>query len=165
MGVDPDAELVRPRGRQKAAAGDEGDIVRLSIAGDGTVVGTFKAAYRRVAQGASLASLDLLTLVETLGAFRIDGLAADADLLEAYLDVAAPDWREQAAEAAVGGVTHSNEESPYDIIGVTPETPMAAIAEAFRATMQAIQHLPNAAPQRRLIAAFKSIKTLHKDAA
>jgi len=44
MGVDPDAEIVRPRGRQKTAAGDEGDIVRLTIAADGTVVGTFKAA-------------------------------------------------------------------------------------------------------------------------
>ena len=51
------------------------------------------------------------------------------------------------------------------MLGVTQQTPMAEIAEAFRAMMQAVQHLPNPAPQRRLIAAFKFIKSLNKEAA
>jgi hypothetical protein len=50
------------------------------------------------------------------------------------------------------------QENPYDVLGVTPEMQMSAIAEAFRAMMLAVQNLPNGAPQRRLIAAFKEIK-------
>lgn len=164
MGVDPDAELSRPRGRPKAVPGDEGNILRLTIGADGVVSGIFKTAYRHVLQGAALANLDLLTLVETLGALRTDGLTKDAELLESYLDLAAPDWREQAAEAVVGTGT-ADAETPYDVLGVTPDLPLQAVAQAFRNLMLAVQDLPNAsAPQRRFTEAYKIIKAQKKEA-
>ena len=163
LGIDPDADLIRPRGRPKAIPGDEGEILSLSIAADATVVGVFKQSYHQIKQGTALASLGLIALVEILGAFRTDGLDVDADLLEAYLDAAAVDWREKAAEAALGGDGTAAIESPYDILGVTSDTPMEEISAAFRTVMQALQHLPNASPQRRLIAAYKSIKAMQKE--
>jgi hypothetical protein len=167
MGVAPDIDISRPKGRPRKAAGDEGDVLRMELRPDGTVIGTLKQAFHGLDADTSLADLSLMALVELLGALRTNSMAADADLLEAYLDAAATDWREQAAAQAAEGetATIAANDNPYDVLGVTPDMPMADIATAFRAVMQAIQHLPNAAPQRRLIAAYKAIKTLHKDAA
>ena len=159
LGIDPDLDLKRPRGRPRVQAGDEGDVISVSIDPDGVVTGRFKKSYQGVDEGAVLADLDVLKLAEVLGALRHDALAFDADLLEAYLDAAAPDWREQAAAASSSSPDGVDADSPYDVLGVLPQTPMDEVAAAFRGAMQAVQHLPNAAPQRRLIAAFKAIKT------
>jgi hypothetical protein len=159
LGVDPNLDVRRPRGRPRAEAGDEGEIVRVRIDAAANVTGTFKRAYHDVAEGAAFASLDVLQLAEVLGRLIQDGLGADADLVLAYLDAAAPDWRERAAAAAPdAGVGTGSGESPCDVLGVLPDTPMAEVAVAFRTQMQAAQHLPNSAPMRRLTDAYKTLK-------
>jgi hypothetical protein len=151
------------------AAGDEGRVVRVAVAPDGTVTGATKADYRGTAAGTSLSAIGIVGLAEMLGGLRLDGYELDAELLEAFLDAADANWREQVAaamngEAQPGGGRDARPapaeaaEDPYDVLGVTRDTPTPEIAEAFRAVMQAVQHLPNAAPQRRFIAAFKAIK-------
>ena len=158
LGIDPELDLRRPRGRPRARAGDEGEVISVSVDGDGTVTGLFRRAYLGVTEGTALADLDILKLAEVLGGFRHDGLGFDADLLEAYLDTAAADWRERVA-AAAGHAQPAAGESPCDVLGVLPDTPWEQVVVAFRAAMQAVANLPNAAPQRRLITAYKALKT------
>ena len=162
LGVDLAANVSRGRGRPRAAAGDEGEVIRVRLV-DGTTVGVFKKAFGGVAEGTALEFLDVMRLAEVLGELRTDGLGADADLLEAYLEARDPDWREAAAAAAAGEPSASAE-SPYDVLGVLPTATTDEIAAAFRTVMHAVQHLPNTAPQRRLIAAFKTIKEARKTA-
>ncbi len=167
LGIDPDLDVRRPRGRPRSQAGDEGEVVAVSVDGEGNVTGRFKRLYHGIAGGTPFSDLDALTLAEVLGALRQDALGADADLLEAYLDAADPDWREKAS-AAAGSEEDSGDssgaETPYDVLGVLPTTPLDEVAAAFRAAMLAVQHLPNHAPQRRLTAAFKAVKRQRKQA-
>ena len=157
LGVDPDLDLRRGPGRPRKPSSEAGSVLEFTIT-DGVATGIFLADFHGVRKGTVIADLDTLRLAEVLGALRHDGLSTDADLLEAYLDAADGDWREKAAGAAAGSTATDEMDSPYDVLGVLPDTPPEQVAAAFRAAMQAVQNLPNAAPQRRLIAAFKAIK-------
>jgi hypothetical protein len=143
---------------------DEGDILRIATAPDGSLIGTFKKAYAGLPAGTDMAALDVVRLAETLGNLHLDGLAMDADLLEGYLDRTIPAWRDRVAEAMNGAASPQPEpaapvaEDPWDVLGVTRETPIADIKATFAAQMQVLQHLPNPSPQRRLIAAYKAIR-------
>jgi hypothetical protein len=145
-------------------AADEGAVVRVSTAPDGAVTGMFKRAYAGLAPGTDLAGLDVVRLAGALGNLHLDGFALDADLLEGYLDRTVPDWRDRISEAVNGSgaprpdPVATGSEDPWDVLGVTREMPMAEVRATFAAQMQVLQRLPNPAPQRRLIAAFKAIK-------
>jgi hypothetical protein len=154
LGVDPDLDLRRGPGRPRKPSTEAGSVLEFTIV-DGTAEGIFLTDFHGVRKGTAVGDLDTLRLAEVLGALRHSGLLTDADLLEAYLDAADADWREKAA---AGSTATGEMDSPYDVLGVLPDTPPEQVAAAFRAAMQAVQNLPNAAPQRRLIAAFKAIK-------
>ena len=157
--------------RMRQTVTEEGSIVRLRISPMGSVSGILRRAYDGIAEGTDLGALGTLRLAELLGRMHMDSLATDADLLEAYLDATAPSWREQAAEAmraaeeqgSRGGKAAStlSGESPYDVLGVTPDMEMADIGRAFAEQMQIMGKLPNSAPQRRLIEAFKAIRAVN----
>ena len=163
LGVDPDLDIKRPGGRPTMPE-NEGDILRMSIE-DGQVRGELLRAFHGIQQGTALASLTTAGLIELLGALRTAGHDTDAEYLGAYLDAAAPDWREEAADDAFGEQGAAAAEDSYDALGVTRQSSDEDIASAFRALMQAVQHAPNSAPQRRFTAAFKFIKAERKTAA
>ncbi|PHV09623.1 hypothetical protein [Chitinimonas sp. BJB300] len=54
--------------------------------------------------GTNMASLTVIMLDELLGRLRTSENAQfDADLLEAFLNAASPDWRDQLGESAAAG--------------------------------------------------------------
>jgi hypothetical protein len=136
----------------------------------------FTAPYMGLPVGTRLTSLDALTLIDLLESFQANGHCTDSFIVTVHLDAKIPHWRcllrdrEKASSRDTGGrdrregpraptvSSPSNAESAYDVLGVLPTTSFAEIAEAFRATMLSLQNLPNNAPQRRLIEAFKEIK-------
>ena len=82
--VDPDMNVSRPPGRPPGVTGVvEGDVLTITKVSDGTLIGRFKREFTDVAAGTLLSDLELLKLVELLGAFATDGLQKDAGLLEA----------------------------------------------------------------------------------
>jgi hypothetical protein len=138
--------------------GEEGEAVRMAVGPDGTIIGTMKRAYGGAAEGTNLASLGVVQMAELLGSLKLDGLGFDADLLEAFMDAGMPDWRDAVAAAVSGPASAAppvGDDSAFDVFGVTPQTPTSEIAAIFQRMMQAEN-----APERRLIAAFKTIKAL-----
>jgi hypothetical protein len=90
-------------------------------------------------QGESLDALDPPTLVGLLGAMDTDS----RDLLAAYLDRRAPEWRENAqADAAAGGGPRSargskmTEEQAYQVLGIQPGASAQDIGRAHRSLMK-----------------------------
>jgi hypothetical protein len=90
-------------------------------------------------QGESLDALDPPTLIGLLGAIDADS----RDLLAAYLDRRAPEWREHAeTNAAAGGRPRSargskmTEEEAYQILGVQPGAGVQDISRAHRSLMK-----------------------------
>jgi DnaJ-domain-containing protein 1 len=138
LGVDPDLDITRPLGRPRADLDPEpgeGVVLRIELVGD-QVVGRLRQTYQGWRRGQRLADLTVLELAQLLGALRSDGHAVDADLLEAYLDAAAPDWRDQVTaglEAPAAGP-----DDPYEILGVTREDSLDDITAAYRKTMLAV---------------------------
>ena len=90
-------------------------------------------------QGESLDALDPQTLIGLLGAMDADS----RDLLAAYLDRRAPEWREHAeSNAASSGRPRSarsskmTEEEAYQILGVQPGVSPQDISRAHRSLMK-----------------------------
>jgi len=61
----------------------------------------------------------------------------------------------QALSGPASAAPPVGDDSAFDVFGVTPQTPTSEIAAIFQRMMQAEN-----APERRLIAAFKTIKAL-----
>ena len=153
LGVDPDLDCSRPPGRPRTAkddgSTDQGKIIAVTVSRAGVVTGKVIKDYRGIPAGVELVAVPVLMLVEMLGALRGDtGAERDADLLEAYLDVTAPDWRSTAGASTQDdpGFTATAQADAYDILGVTPATPFDEVTRAYRSTMQRIHpdtsHLP-----------------------
>lgn len=139
LGVDPDLECRRSRGRpSQGEAGTEGNIIRITLNADNQVSGSMKADYFGIASGVDLADLGLRRLIELLGALRSDDLEKDADLLEAYLDVVASDWREQAAAFVGDSDTTAGAPDPYEVLGVSKEATDEEVKHAYRRIMQKV---------------------------
>jgi hypothetical protein len=90
-------------------------------------------------QGESLDALDPKTLVGLLGAMDADS----RDLLAAYLDRRAPEWREHAEHDAAPGSgsraargSKMTEEEAYQILGVQPGSSAQDISRAHRSLMK-----------------------------
>ena len=90
-------------------------------------------------QGESLDALDVATLTGLTGAMDADS----RDLLAAYLDRRAPEWREHAqTDAAAGRRPRSargskmTEEEAYQILGVQPGASAQDISRAHRSLMK-----------------------------
>jgi hypothetical protein len=92
-------------------------------------------------QGESLDALDPPTLIGLLGAMDADS----RDLLAAYLDRRAPEWREHAERDAAAGSgprprsargSKMTEEEAYQILGVQPGASAQDISRAHRSLMK-----------------------------
>jgi hypothetical protein len=139
LGVDPELDLKRPRGRPKSAEknADQGEVIRLAIQADRTLEGVFLRDYRGIEKGTRLEDLTLHVLASVLGALRTSGLDLDARLLEAWLDAAMPDWRERLTDEDEQA-TSSGRHDPYDVLGVRPDAPMEEVTAAYRRAMKAV---------------------------
>ncbi len=90
-------------------------------------------------QGESLDALDPQTLIGLLGAMDADS----RDLLAAYLDRRAPEWREHAQSDAAAGRgpraapgSKMTEEEAYQILGIQPGASAQDISRAHRSLMK-----------------------------
>lgn len=139
LGVDPDLDCSRPRGRPPGAAAESGKIIRITVTADERLEGELLADFYGIKAGTNLSDLDLRALVELLGALRLGQYEFDAELVEAFLDAAAPDWREQAtADAGDENGSAGVRYDPYEILGVPRDTPLEDVTKAYRRAMQRV---------------------------
>lgn len=140
LGIDPELSIKRDRGRPKGSQGDEGKVLRVELQPDGSTRGRFIDDFENVAAGTEFHELSLQALVSTLGALRQQRLETDAELLEAWLDAALPDWRESVAADGedVGDTSAARHPDPYEVLGVEHDAPMPLVVAAYRRAVKAV---------------------------
>lgn len=161
LGIDPSLEVTRERGRPKAAAADQGKVVRIELQPDGSAKGRFIADFEGISAGAQFQDLSLQVLVSTLGALRQQNLEADAGLLEAWLDAAEPDWRKRVVSEDVGDAGALRGPDPYEVLGVDRSAPMPVVAAAYRRAVQSVHPDKSGASAwllRAVVEAYKQIR-------
>ncbi|HEX5660111.1 MAG TPA: J domain-containing protein, partial [Polyangiales bacterium] len=170
LGVDPDLELKRPRGRPRSRErnADQGEVIRVVLQPDGTVQGSFVMDFEGVAAGTELHQLTLHALVSVLGALRTRELDTDAALLEAWLDAAVPDWRERVLDND-SAPSNRSAHDPYDVLGVQPDATMEEVTAAFRTAMKAVHPDTSGGASawlsRAVLEAYKAIRAARDAAA
>ena len=140
LGVDPDLEIQRPRGRPRrvdSRTTEQGEFIVVTLA-NGAVSARTRAPLAGVPAFTDLAALQVGQLAALRQALHDRGAGVDVDLLEAYLDVAAPDWREVASGAAPAAVGGFAADDPYEILGVARNAPMEVVTRAYRVATQAL---------------------------
>lgn len=143
LGVDPDLDCARQRGRPREASAEAGSVVRIIVTPDERLHGEMIVDFNGIAAGTRLDDLSQNALVELLGALRLAQFEIDAELVEAFLDVFAPDWRAEAtAQGQDEPVGHRND--PYEILGVAVDAPLEEVTKAYRRTMQKVH--PDVSP-------------------
>ena len=139
LGIDPNQPLKRQRGRPRTRSRDQdgnatnsGEVIELTLQPDETDTGKLIAAFQGLVKNTSLATLTLSKLAEMLVALRDRELAVDAELLEAYLEAANPDWRTKIA--AQIGIEDNNDEktNPWIVLGLTPGASIEEVKKAYR---------------------------------
>lgn len=161
LGVDPDMEIKRPRGRpRKSDAGDteSGDFISVTVT-DGVLSAKTIAAIASVAPGVDLASLSVIKLVAMLDLLRQNDAQHDAELLEAFLDASAPDWRD--ANGDTGGVSSATPDDPYTVLGVERGMSLEEITQRYRRIMQSVHPDRGACPPwlaQSISGAYRQIK-------
>lgn len=153
LGIDPDSPIERRRGRprkQRNEAGESmaaGQLIELTLHDNGSVTGRLLKDYLGIPKGTSLAGLTLTKLAEMLVALRESELVDDADLLEAYLEAADPDWRAKIADEI--GVENGGEAKPdpWTLLGLEPGATLEEVKKAYRTIVRVIH--PDASPLPR----------------
>ncbi|MCR6481065.1 J domain-containing protein [Variovorax sp. ZS18.2.2] len=157
LGVDPDLEIRRPRGRPgpKALAdleerddlSEAGRYLRVTLHGDGRIGARLLSPVIGLAVGVDLARVPLLTLLALHARLGGAGEHDDVQLLEAFLDRSAPSWRAQAQmHAQERQAPPAVADDPYAILGVTRAMDLADITKAYRRAMQALHPDKGACP-------------------
>ncbi len=140
LGVDPDQDCSRPRGRPRDSGVESGKVIRIRVSADGLLSGELLVDFNGLNAGTQLN--DLLAresvLVELLGALRVDQYEFDVDLLEAFLDASAPDWRERAAARADDPGQVSGRYDPYEVLGVSSDATLDDVTRAYKRAMQRV---------------------------
>ncbi len=153
LGVDPDTPLKRQRGRPRSRSRDEegnatsaGKVIELTLQEDGSVTGRLLISFQELAENTNLASLTLTKLAEILVALREAQLSYNADLVEAYLDAADPDWRDKIA-SELGAFDTDNRENPWTILGLSPGASLEDVKKAYRKIMRHVHPDTSGLPQ------------------
>lgn len=149
LGVDPDLPIKRPKGRpwpsrQGDTDTEAGDFIAVTVT-NGQVTAKTVANIAGIPAHTDLAVLTVLKLVALLHTLVEGGAQLDADLLEAYLDAAAPQWRETAAGEDQADSSPSTDD-PYSILGVTRDMTFEDITKVYRRAMQAVHPDKGACP-------------------
>jgi hypothetical protein len=140
LGVDPDLEIRRPRGRPRQTRSrttEQGDFIAVTLA-NGAVSARTRAPVGGVPAFTDLAALPVAQLAALREALQGRGADVDVDLLEAYLDVAAPDWRDPAGAQRQISASGSATDDPYEILGVARNAPLEVVTRAYRSAAQAL---------------------------
>jgi len=134
LGVDPDIDIRRPRGRpsrDRVSETDQGEVIALTLV-NGRVFGRTIRAVVGVAPFTDLAALPLAQLVAMRDVLHMREHDVDVDLLEAYLDATHHDWRVASTADAPAA------DDPYEILGVKRNDPLETVTRAYRSAMQAL---------------------------
>lgn len=138
FGVDPALDCRLPPGRPRTSgASDEGEVIAVYIDAQNQLTAKCKRDYHGIAAGTDLATLPLIKLIELLGGLRLDQHDHDCDLLEAYLDRAAPDWRDHASTDAAAGQAAASVDA-YEVLGVERTATTEDVRRAWKRTMQQV---------------------------
>lgn len=147
LGVDPDLNIKRPKGRpwpSRQGDTEAGDFIAVTVT-NGVLTAKTLASIAGIPAHTDLAVLTVLKLVALLHTLVEGGAQLDADLLEAYLDAAAPQWRETAAGEGQADSSTSTDD-PYSILGVNRSMTFEDITKAYRRAMQAMHPDKGACP-------------------
>lgn len=136
LNVDPEIDIKRGRGRPAGKRADSSTIINVYVADD-VLHGVMNTDYAGMPAGTDLYSVDVLRLIKTLGQLRTEKRELDADLLEAFLDTAQPDWRDIASEK-VNGADAAASMDPYEILDLLPGATNDEIRRAYKRTMQKV---------------------------
>lgn len=134
LGVDPELEIHRPRGRPRRVRSrttEQGDFIAVTLA-NGEVSARTRAPVGSVPAFTDLAALPVAQLAALREALHERGADVDVDLLEAYLDVAAPGWRDPISGSQQISAGGSAADDPYEILGVPRNAPLEVVTRAYR---------------------------------
>lgn len=146
----------------------DGQFVRATIHNGGVIDVFLKHAVLSFPENTRLSDLSSQDSQKILGFLRSAGAMRDAGFVASYIAAVWPDVAAHPPGGPSSGDHSSwetNQEDPFDVLGVSKNMGMPEIAEIFRRLMQAFDGLPNAAPQRRLIEAYKKVKEIKKNMA
>lgn len=149
LGVDPNRPVSRKGGRRKKTSfeKDSGEYIELTLEiHSETLSGRTIAVVAGFPADTEFSTLTLLELIAILAQLQTWESAKDIDLLEAYLDAYASDWRDRVF-ASLENESDSAPENPYEILGITPEVTSEEIKQAYRRIMRVVHpdtsKLPN----------------------
>lgn len=161
LGVDPDQDCSRPRGRPRESGVETGNILRMRVDASERLSGELIADFHGLTTGRQLSDLHEAVLVDLLGALNVAGHGHDFDMLEAFLDASAPGWRERAAATAAEPHRVSDRYDPYEVLNVGRDATLDEVTAAYRRAMQRVHpDVSNLGPWFAQVAAeaYRSIR-------
>jgi hypothetical protein len=148
LGVDPDEDLSRPRGRPAP----ETKFVKVWLdkdeQGERALRGEWKADFGPFAKGQSFSDCAIVDLVlQGLGPLRQAGDNVDADHLQSWLDATGIDWREEAVRAAEadeaageqGGAAPGAGMTPYEVLGLPEGAPWPEVQARWHTIVKTLR--------------------------
>ena len=173
LGVDPDLEIKRKKGRPAGQTGADlddnsygGEVVIIRMSDDGVITGEVLVDFSGYQKGLKLETLSLSEIAALLVELQDAGLATDAELVEAYLESADPDWRETVLGDDILGTAYAGIADPYEILGVDKNATLDQIKMAYRKAMQKVHPDRSGLPEffsQQVISAYKTLKTRFKE--
>ncbi|HCF29635.1 MAG TPA: hypothetical protein DEV81_21075 [Cyanobacteria bacterium UBA11049] len=122
-----------------------GEVIELTLQEDNSVTGRLLISFQGLAENTDLASLTLTKIAEILVTLRENELTDDADLVEAYLNAADPDWQNKIASEI--GVEDNVTPQLWEILGLSPGASIEEVKKAYRQIMPKVHSDTSGLPQ------------------
>lgn len=170
MGINPDQTVKRKRGRPVGKTGadtDEnshaGNVLVIKLSEDGIVTGSLLVDFAGYRKGTGLETLDLRELASILVELQDAEEVIDAELMEAFLEAADPDWRDKIISDSddIGGFSSDSGNDPYAVLGVDRNATLEEVTKAYRKAMQRLHPDRSGLPEffaQEVVKAYKTLK-------